>query len=492
MTDINKQMAKGALWMVLFKLVERSIGLISTVILARLLLPADFGLIAIATSIIAIIELLGAFNFDIALIQNSQADRSHYDTAWTFNVLYGVFSAGLLIALSWPAADFYHDFRLQPIISSLALSSMVGGFENIGVVAFRKNMRFDQEFKYLLAKKLISFVVTLTCAWFLRSYWALIAGMLTGRTSGVAISYLAQSYRPRICLVARRELFRFSRWLIFNNVLFFLVHRAPDFVIGKLTGPAGLGIYSISYEISNLPTTELVAPINRAVFPGYSKIGGDLVALRKSFLDVTGMIAMLAVPAGIGLAAVANPLVAVMLGEKWTEAGSLIEILAFYGIIGALQTNIGSVFIAIGKPHLLTLTTFIYVAVLFPLMIIGTFKFSVTGAAWAFLITALINMPINIGITAYKLKLSVIGFINVVWRPLFASGLMFYLVRTTVDTLKHSSVQVHDSLILVIGMLAGVLVHIVALFILWVLSGKPNGAERELLDRVKQHMVKLL
>ncbi len=492
MTDINRQMAKGAIWMVLFKLLERFIGLISTVILARLLHPADFGLVAIATSLIAIIELLGAFNFDVALIQNTQSNRSHYDTAWTFNVFYGIFSAAILVAISWSAADFYNDFRLQPIISCLALASMVAGFENIGVVAFRKNMRFDQEFKFLISKKLISFTVTLTCAWFVRSYWALIAGMLTGRVAGVVISYISQPYRPQICLSAKNELFRFSRWLIFNNVLFFLMHRSADFIIGKLAGPSGLGIYNISYEISNLPTTELVAPINRAVFPGYSKIGGDLVALRKSFLDVTAMIAILAVPAGIGLAAVASPLVAVMLGDKWTETVPLIEILAFYGVIGALQTNIGSVFIAMGKPKLLTFAAAIYVSFLLPLLYMGIKLYGVTGAAWGFLITAIINMPITIIITAYSIDLSIISYIIAVWRPILSSAIMFFLIRNIIDKLDQICLQPPKIIILLVSVLIGVIIYITILLSLWLLSGKPTGAEKQLLDKLKTKIIKFL
>jgi O-antigen/teichoic acid export membrane protein len=216
-------MAHGAFWMVLFKLLERSIGLVSTVILVRLLLPADFGLVAMATSIIAVLELLGALNFDAALIQNPNAERRHYDTAFTFNVLFGSVCALLLLLLAWPAAGFYNEPRLTPVIAWLALSTWIGGFENIGVVAFRKNMRFDQEFKFLLAKKLIAFAVTVSLAFALRSYWALVVGMVTSRACGVVISYFSQAYRPRLTLSARHELLHFSRWLLLNNILFFLV-----------------------------------------------------------------------------------------------------------------------------------------------------------------------------------------------------------------------------------------------------------------------------
>ena len=134
MTDLQRRMAAGAAWMILFRLTERSIGFISTLILARLLVPDDFGLVAMATSILAALELLGAFSFDMALIQNQAATRKHYDTAWTFEVLFGVIKCALLLALSVPAAAFYGEPRITAVMQVLALCTLLQGFDNIGVV----------------------------------------------------------------------------------------------------------------------------------------------------------------------------------------------------------------------------------------------------------------------------------------------------------------------------------------------------------------------
>lgn len=137
MNTIGRSIAKGAAWMVMFRAVERSIGIVSTLILARLLMPADFGLIAMAMSFVAILELLWTFTFDNALIQNTAADRSHYDTAWTLNICLGTLIAIGLLAVAYPASWFYDDPRLIPIILCLAGGAAIQGFENIGVVGFR-------------------------------------------------------------------------------------------------------------------------------------------------------------------------------------------------------------------------------------------------------------------------------------------------------------------------------------------------------------------
>ena len=122
------QIARGAAWMMGFKLFDKSIGLISTLVLARVLTPADFGLVAMATAVVALLELMGAFGFDSALIQRQNTDRRHYDTAWTFNVMFGVSIATMLVLLAVPAAGFYHEPRLELMLPALAVGALIGGF----------------------------------------------------------------------------------------------------------------------------------------------------------------------------------------------------------------------------------------------------------------------------------------------------------------------------------------------------------------------------
>src|SRR5947207_11494995 len=118
-------MARGAAWNVLFKAADRGIGLLSTVILARLLVPADFGLVALATSLIALLSLLGDFGFDMALIQNPNAQRRHFDTVWTFNVMFGLATVAVLLLLADAVARFYNDPRLVPVIFGLAIARAI-------------------------------------------------------------------------------------------------------------------------------------------------------------------------------------------------------------------------------------------------------------------------------------------------------------------------------------------------------------------------------
>lgn len=480
--SVARSIAKGATLMVLFKLIERGLGFISTLILARLLVPGDFGLVAMATSFIALIELMGAFGFDISLIRLEKAERLHFDTAWTLNVAVGSIMAVLMLATAIPLAHFYNEPRLPPVVFVLALGSIATSVENIGVVEFRRNLEFGREFRFQLAKKVASFAITVPLAFMLRSHWALVAGMLAGRIASSAWSYVVHPYRPRFALRAARDLIAFSKWLLLNNFLFFLKERGTDFIIGRIAGRSPLGLFNVGYEIANLPTTQLVAPINRAAFPGYAKVANDGNALRAGFLDVIAVVTLFAVPAGIGIAAIAPLACEVLLGPKWLDAIPIIEIVAVHGAITALQSNGFAVYLAIGRADLATHITTGYVLMLLPLSAALTIWDGIRGAAWACLITAAVFAPINYGVLLRKIELPLIRFLEVIWRPTAASALMFGAARLVANAVAE---RAPAFVALLSAVVAGAAVYLVSVFVLWRLSGRPQGAETAVVQRAR-------
>ncbi|MTW14305.1 oligosaccharide flippase family protein [Pseudoduganella eburnea] len=485
MTDINKHIARGAAWMVAFKLIDRGLGLVSTVVLARLLLPADFGLVAMATVIIAALQLLIAFSFDVPLIQNPNAGRAQFDTAWTINVLFGLAAAGVLGLLSYPAASFYSEPRLAHVIHVLALSFAIQALGNIGPVAFRREMRFDQEFRFLLAKRLALLCVTIPLAFWLRSYWALVLGQLLGAVLGVLLSYYASSYRPRFSLAAKGELFHASKWLMLNNLTTFLNGRAAEFLIGRVLGARALGTYTISFEISTLPTTELVAPINRAAFPGYARVASEISQLRSSFLTVVGMIALISLPAALGIVAVADLMVPAVLGQQWMAAVPLIQVLAIFGAIQALQTNISYIYLATGRMHMIAYLGGTQFILLLACMLPFLRWWGVQGAAWAYLASVIVMIPVNQVLLARCLSLGAADFLRCLWRPLAAALVMLAVVLAA----KRSVVLPASGGAYLTALLAccalGACIFTAVLWLLWRQSGSPDGPEQVMWERLQ-------
>ncbi len=470
--------------MVLFKFVGRSLGLISTVILARLLMPSDFGVVAMAMVVIGILELITWFSFDVVLIQKQDTTREHYDTAWTFNFMFGVVSGLLVLALAHPTAAYFNEPRLVAVMYVLASAQFVGGLQNIGIVNFRKDMNFDREFFYFLGRKLGGFLITVPLAFILRNYWALVIGQVTSALAGVVLSYTMHPYRPRFSLSKSGELFDFSKWMLLLNVIVALRRRVAHLAVGKLAGAGPLGLFTVSYEISNLPTTELVAPINRAVFPGYAQMSHDLQILRDGYLKVLGVIALFALPAATGVAAIADLLVPVFLGEKWLDAIPLIQILAFYGGITALQTNAGPVYLALALPARLVWLQLIHLTILVPLAVWGTMSGGVVGAAWAFLAAHAIWTPLNLGVLLRTLKLKITEFVPIVARAAVGSIVMYFIVRWFTGSVSFGPSLAAGATELATAVLVGVGTYGFCVYLLWTAAGKPEGAEHYFLERI--------
>ena len=490
---MRNQIAYGAAWMLLMRLADRALGLISTLILARLLIPADFGLIAMAMSFIALIELASAFSFEVVLIQHANPTRAHYDTAFTLNLGFSLGCALLMVALAPVAADFYDEPRLMIVMVALAGGWALQGIENIGVVNFRRKMEFSREFSFMVGKRFVGFVVTLILAYALRSYWALVIGQVTTRLTGVALSYALEPYRPRLSLAARRDLFSFSGWLLMTNAMVFGLTRLSHFIVGRALGTTALGLYAVASEIARLPSTEVSAPINRALFPGLARLTGDPAGLRQVFLEALSVTIVITLPASVGLALVATPLVEVMLGSKWLGAAPILAVLAVSGAIEMVAANNGIIYLALGNPRLLAILSAVKLLLLigFAFMLVPTH--GLLGMAFAELLASATAVVISTVMALRAIKLSFASLLGAIWRPILATAALSAAVMQ-VQQVQSVTIEQPVSgplLALVAGVVVGVLVYFFSLFALWVAVGRPAGAEQLVTGRMRALLAQL-
>jgi lipopolysaccharide exporter len=488
--DIHRQMAHGAVWMALFKLTERGLGLISIVILVRVLSPADFGVVAMAASFVSMAELLTSFGFDVALIQKQDATEEHYHTAWTLNLLLSVLIAGLILAVAPLVAGFYKRPDVFWVVCAFAFGPLIGGFENIGVVAFRKDMKFRSEFAFQLSRKLIGFLVVVSLAFFLRSYWALVAGTLAARLAGTVVSFVMHPFRPCFSLAKVRALVGFSKWLLVNNMVGFFKERSSDFVIGRMLGTASLGTYSISYEFANMPMTELSAPVNRALLPGFARLANDAMARCAAYRHAIGLLSMIAVPAAAGLLAIAPFFVPVILGPKWLAAVHLLEILALNGGLLLFHSSICTVLIANGHPDRVTKTNALYVVLLLVLFGLLVPTYEITGAAYAALGVSILTTPMYLFHVRRGVGIPISDFVRGAARPVVAAVIMACVVRLALPgwtTAMHTSQSV---VWLIVGIVLGMSTYAATVWLLWLGAGCPDGAERVLAGQLRERLTR--
>jgi lipopolysaccharide exporter len=468
--------------MVLAKLLERSLGLISTIILARLLMPTDFGVVAMAMSVVGLLEVLAGFNFELALIKMQNTDRRHFDTAWTLNIVTWGSVALLMVLMARPVAAYYRQPPVELLLYLLAIGVFASGFQNIGIVAFQKDLMFKKDFTFLLTKKLIGATISISVAVIFRSYWALVAGVVSSKLTGVILSYFVHPFRPRLSLAEARALFHFSGSLLVIHVLWAARHRAQDFIIGRVAGPAGLAEYTIAFDLSNLPTSELVQPISRAVFPGYAKVAHKQDQLREGFLTVVSIIILFVAPAAAGIALLAEPLVYLLLGKKWLGVIPIIQVLAVAGLISALTESTFHLFIVTGASRIAAGLALVRVVILVPALLLGVLWDGGVGAAYGALVTMVIMLPLMYSSMGRVIQLHPREYPHRIWRPLAATGTMAASVALLRWMLSGVGMAEAHVVILLTSGLVGAGIYGLALLLLWHLAGRPAGAESHILS----------
>ena len=484
-SDHNRSIARGVGWMLLFKFAERSLGLLSTLILARLLAPTDFGVVAMVLAFVAMAQLLAAFGFDVALIRDQSASEDHYNTAWTLNAALGLVITLLMLALAKPISNFYGRPELFLVVCALSLGPFLSGLENIGVVAFRKDMHFRKEFWFQLSRKLIGILITVPLAYIFRNYWALVAGTLTSSLVGTVISFVVHPFRPHFSIGKARDLLVFSRWLLVGNLVNFARERSSDFFIGRLAGPAALGAYNIAYEISNLPTTELSAPINRALMPGFSRIANDLSTLQETYYRAFSLLALMAVPAAVGILATAHFLVPVVLGEKWSDAVPLVQMLAIAGVFQTMQSSSATPLIATGHPKSVFSTNALYAVILCTGLAFLVPARGANGAAIAVLTAVFVATPVFLYFLRLYVGIAPSRILQHLWRPVCAAALMCGAVMWFLPAYVPGMAAAQAVFHLMSGIVVGVVTYAVALAALWLVAGRPAGGEQVVFSQLR-------
>jgi O-antigen/teichoic acid export membrane protein len=428
---VGSLMLKGAAWMTTFRVVDRCAAIFSTAVLARLLMPEDFGLIALAASMIALLEILGAFGFEIALIQRADISRKHFDSVWSFNLLFALALAGLIGLLARPISFYYGDDRLAYVLVFLGLRHAILGFENIGVVTFRKELAFDKEFKFLLIKRLTAtFLVTIPLAFLLRSYWALLAGSLTGACIGVGMSFVLHPFRPRFSFSGLRELMNFSRWLLLGSFVEFLYARAANFMVGAWAGAGALGSLSMAQEIAGAASHELAAPVNRAMLPGYAKLEGDRAVLREKFVKATSILLFFIVPAATGLSLLAEPMVLLLLGKKWNETIPLIQVLAIDGVLTVFLSTSYHLNLAVGMSRSTSIVLACHAVITITMMLWIVPGLGSYGAAIAILTGSIVTAPLNFLLLRRAIRFGAREILDLIWCPVTSTLAMILVVMS--------------------------------------------------------------
>ncbi len=484
--SIRERTLIGAGWLILWRVVTRILGFASTLVLARVLVPADFGLVAIASTYVAAFDALSIFGLQDAIIRSVESDRGLLDTAYTLTVARGIVNALLVAATAPWAAHFFSEPRLTAVVLTLAIFPLIEGTENIGIVEFRRDFRFEKEFQLFLLPRLLSVATTIAAALLLRSYWALVIGMLALRGLRWVLTYAMHPYRPRFSLAAWRRLISFSFWTWAVTIADFGRERGWMIVLGRFLDTFQVGVFMVASEIGLLPISEIVSPACRALFSGFTAARNEAGSFGYAFRRTVGVIAVPILPAAIGMSALASYVVDFALGPAWSSAVFVIALVAASAPL-ALATNIG-ITAMIVSGHI---RNNFHIAAVFA--VLGVAGCAVSALYWGLhgvavvraALTALEGVVFAV-VTARTLGFGMANWLADLWRPAVATAAMaavLYFSGLGWAGAGGASggaefMQCGDAILL------GAAVYGAVLLLCWFAAGRPEGAETFLLGLV--------
>lgn len=460
---------------------DRLLGLFSTLILARLLVPEDFGLVAMATVVAGLLDVLLDLGVAVALVQNTDAGREHFDTAWTLRLCQSGLVAVVLVLSAPFVADFYADERIAPILLVVAVTAFVGGLENIGTVSFQKNMEFGRDFQFFFFKRILAVAFTIGAAVALRSYWALVLGGLVSRLAGVGVSYWLSPFRPRLSLTHFSAIWSFSQWNMVAAIGHYLANSVSRFIVGKRENATVMGAYAMGEEIASMPTSELLAPLGRVMFPIFAAAKRDPAELLRVVRLSLAIQALLAMPAGVGVALVAQDAIVILLGEKWLPAATYAQVIGVASIALALCHSSVYMLSAMGEMKKVAAYNWAKVAMLVLLVTVAFPSDGARGVALAYLVTAFGGLLVIQGLARRVLPgFGGWAFVQDVWRPLVATGSMVVSVLFVAGQLDEAARIVR----LAATVVTGVATYVASVALLWRVAGSPSGAETYVIGKL--------
>lgn len=449
-----KKVFKGAFFLFSAKMIERSLGLVSTLILARVLVPDDFGLVAIAHLVIGFVSKSMQAGGGQYLIQKQDVSSEDINTSWTINLLLRGVIFTLLLALTPFASGYYSDPRLMAVIPILASMIIVGAFGNPYVAILQRNQEYSVIFKINIIKKVSSVFFTVSVALIFRSYWALILGHLISSAVGTIISYIYIAYRPKFNLSGIKEQWGFSKWMLAKGVLGYTRGQLDTFMVSSFYSPSQLGGFHISKYISSMPGSEGITPALEPLLATFSRAIKGADEIKHQLCLVLIILMATSVPLSLFIYVFSESIILLLLGQQWLEFATIFGILGFLTVTAGVGKIATHIIIAEAKVKLLFMydlyslifiggvlyffssgsleafsivrvtTEFIVIAALF---IAGTYHILGALLIPVFLLTALYT-ACSLGLTLVT-KLLFINDIHV-FLSLTISGLLFLLLSS--------------------------------------------------------------
>jgi lipopolysaccharide exporter len=354
----------GSILLVGESFLNKAIGLVSTLILARVLLPEDFGIVAIAMLTIGFFQILANTGSVQYLLRAESIDNSEVNTAWSINILIRIVLCLAIYIASFYAADYYDDDRLKNLLLVLSLIYFCNSLQNPGIIYLKRKQEYWSIVKVGILGKTLAVGTAVFVALYFKSYWALVAGQATGALVSLIGYYLIHPFRPKFELSNARKQWAFSGWMIPQSILGYLRTQLDTILVSSVFGKAELGSYHTMKYIGFIPTSHLIIPMTEVFLVEMRKVASEAHNFYNMFNATLLLTLLIAAPSAAFLLYFHESVTLILLGENWIKYS---EILGAFGLLipaSVLHRHCCRTIIIYNKPkHILfyEIGTFIFI-----------------------------------------------------------------------------------------------------------------------------------
>lgn len=428
--NLDRSLIHGIAWTGAMRFIAQGLRWGSTLLLARLLSPADYGLVGYATVYLGLVALINELGLSAAIVQQRNLTRDQIAKLGGVSALLGVGFFGLTILIAPLVAGFFNEPRVEPVVTILASTFILRGFQVLPRALMTRELSFRQLAWIDGIEAGVLAASTLVLALLGHGYWALVFGSIIGTTVG---TLLAWWWRPhRISWPSQygtiREAVSYGAHVAVGRVTWYVYSNADFAVVGRMLGTVALGAYTFGWTIANIPVEKVTAVLSRVTTGVFASAQDDDRAIRRYLLSLTEGLSVVTFPIAAGLALVAPEFVLVVLGDKWEPAIVPMAILVAYSGFRSITILFSQVLVATGRARR-NMQFSVVAAIVLPILFVIGARWGTAGVASVWIIGfPLVFVPLAMRYTFRVIQMPARQYAAALWPALSATLVMIAAV----------------------------------------------------------------
>lgn len=426
---LKEKAASALLWSASGQIAHQVISFATVLILARLLSPSDFGLLGFAAVVIAFFSIFQNFGFGLSIIQSKSITEEQISGLFWLNLFFSALLVLIVILAAPLVAVFFKEPRVKLLLVSLSMIFILEACSMVQAAQLEKELSLKKIAIINTSAIFVSSVVGITAAVLKYGVWSLVAYQIGQSAFKTLFLIFTIKWKPqlKIPLKKLKKQIRFSIFAQLSAVLNFFSRNVDDVLVGRVLGSSMLGLYQMSYRLMLWPLQKITLVIGRVLFPSLSMIQDDIERVKRIYLQVVGIIALVAFPMILGLFVISSPAILYILGEKWKDVIPIFQVLCLLGILQSISATQGWIFLSQGRTDLQLKVLFFSVIIIVTSFFIGI-QFGAMGVAVCYTIASSVLIPFQLHIAGGLIRVSLVDIFRRILGSLLCASLMAGLV----------------------------------------------------------------